>query len=325
MKDLKSLTDAIRYFADAQNCIDAVKEMRWPDGCPVCPWCDAVEGQRRHYWLDTQKRWKCYACRKQFSVKMGTIFEDSPIKLDKWLVAMWLIGNCKNGISSYEIARHVGVTQKTAWFMLHRIRFALANGGWPKMGSDGGPVEVDEAFIGGNPKNMHAKRRLKLKVGIYGNNKTAVMGMLDRETRRVRARLIPDVTRESLQDQILKHIEKGATIYTDEHTGYDRLKEQFVHETVTHAYEYVRGRVHTNGIENFWSLLKRELKGTYVAVEPFHLGKYIDEQVFRFNNRGSKDAPVNDCDRFQMLLSQVAGKRLTYADLTGKVSETDGW
>jgi transposase-like protein len=326
MKDLKSLAEAIRYFDDPQNCIDAVKEMRWPDGNIICPWCQVPERDRRHYWLDSQKRWKCYVCRKQFSVKMGTIFEDSPIKLDKWLIAIWLIGNCKNGISSYEIARHVGVTQKSAWFMLHRIRFALANGGWPKLGGGGCPVEVDEAFIGGDPRKMHASRRRKLKgrFGIYGNNKTPVMGMLDRETRQVRARLIPDVTRETLMNEILNHVEKGAIVYTDEHTGYQNMN-QFVHDTVTHAYEYVRGQVHTQGIENFWSLLKRGLRGTYVAVEPFHLGKYVDEQVFRYNNRATKENPVNDQDRFMALLAQVSGKRLTYADLTGKVSETDGW
>ncbi len=326
MKDLKSLADAIRYFGDPGNCIDAVKEMRWPDGRVICPWCDVAEGERKHYWLDSQKRWKCYSCRKQFSVKMGTIFEDSPIRLDKWLIAVWLIGNCKNGISSYEIARHVGVTQKSAWFMLHRIRFALANGGWPKIGGSGSPVEIDESFIGGNPKFMHSSRRRKLKgrFGIYGNNKTVVMGMLDRETRKVRAKLIPDVTRETLMNEILNHIEKGATVYTDEHTGYINM-HQFVHETVTHANEYVRGQIHTQGIENFWSLLKRGLRGTYVAVEPFHLGKYVDEQVFRYNNRATKENPLNDQDRFMALLAQVSGKRLTYADLTGKVSETDSW
>ena len=206
--------------------------------------------------------------------------------------------------------------------MLHRIREAMRTGSLEKMGGGGTPVEVDEAFIGGNPKNMHRSRRLKMNVksGIYGDHKVAVMGMLDRETRQVRAKLIPDVTRETLQNEILRQIDRGATVYTDGHVGYDRLKmHEFVHETVTHVDEYVRGQVHTQGIENFWSLLKRGLKGTYVAVEPFHLSKYVDEQVFRFNNRATKDNPLTDADRFALAVSQISGKRLTYADLTGKV------
>lgn len=327
MEDLKSLTDAIRYFANPQNCIDAVSEMRWPDGHIVCPFCQASEGERKHYWLDSQKRWKCYSCRRQFSVKVGTVFEESPIKLDKWLIAIWLIGNCKNGISSYEIARHVGVTQKSAWFMLHRIRFVLADGGWPKLGGpDGGPVEVDECYVGGKLQQMHARRRNALKLANRGgDHKTPVMGMLDRENRKVRAKVLRDVKRDTLQAEILREIEPKSTVYTDGATAYDDLKlREFVHETVSHYTEYVRGQVHTQGIENFWSLLKRGLTGTYVAVEPFHLGKYVDEQVFRYNNRATKENPLDDQDRFMALLSQVAGKRLTYAELTGRGAETQG-
>ncbi len=263
---------------------------------------------KKNYWLDTAKRWKCAECRKQFSVKVGTVFEESAIKLDKWLVAIWLIANCKNGISSYELARHVGVTQKSAWFMLHRIRFVLADGGWPKIGGeDGGPVEVDECFIGPNPQKMHTARRLKMQKAMRGNSgKIPVMGMLDRDSRQVRAKVIPNAKREVLQAEILRQIEKGSTVYTDGWTGYDNLAAQeYIHETVTHMNEYVRGKVHTQGIENFWSLLKRGLNGTYVAVEPFHLGKYVDEQVFRYNNRATKDNPLDDRDRFMALLSQV--------------------
>jgi transposase-like protein len=193
-----------------------------------------------------------------------------------------------------------------------------------KMGTGGTPVEVDEAFVGGNPKFMHASRRRKagVKAGIYGDHKTIVMGMLDRETRQVRAKLIPDVTRETLQNEILRQIDRGATVYTDGATGYDRLKmHEFVHETVNHVEEYVRGQVHTQGIENFWSLLKRGLKGTYVAVEPFHLDRYLDEQMFRYNNRATRDNPLNDADRFMLAVSQIAGKRLTYRELTGKEAE----
>ena len=325
MEHPKTLIEATRFYADPANCIDVIKQMRWPDGNPICPHC----GADRQYWLEKQMRWKCAKCRKQFTAKTGTVFEDSPIGLDKWLVGVWLVANCKNGISSYELHRDLGVTQKTAWFMLHRIRTALQNGLWPKLGgSESGPVEVDECFVGGKTKNMHVRRRELMKKTQASDNKMPVMGMLDRETRKVRLNLIPDVTRETLQEMILKHIEKGSTIYTDDHSGYrhmDAKTSEFVHAAVNHVYEYVRGEVHTNGIENFWSLFKRMLNGTYVAVEPFHLAKNAGEQAFRYNNRATKDNPLTDYDRFMLALSQISGKRLTYAELTGKVGETEGW
>jgi transposase-like protein len=318
INQVKTLTDAIRYFADEQVCIDTVAMMRWPNG-PECPKCASLA--ERQHWLKTQKRWQCRDCGKQFSVKVNTVFEDSAIKLDKWLTAMWLLANCKNGISSYEVAKDIGVTQKSAWFMLQRIRLAMKNGSVVKLGGTGGPVEVDETFIGGLPKNMHADRRAKQKIGMNGYaEKAIVVGMLDRNTRQVRAKVIPNVKRETLQNHVLNGIERKSTVYTDGWAGYDGLKvREFVHETVNHMEEYVRGNVHTQGIENFWSLLKRGLKGTYVAVEPFHLDRYLDEQCFRFNNRATKDNPINDADRFLLALSQISGKRLTYAELTGKV------
>jgi len=321
MKNVKTLADAIRWFAKPANCVEAVKQMRWPDGRVLCCFC----GSERHYWLAKQMRWKCAKCRKQFSVKLGTVFEDSAIPLEKWLTAIWLIANCKNGISSYELARHIGITQKSAWFVLQRIRFVLATGGWPKMGgTDSGPIEVDECFVGGKLQNMHARRRNALRLANRGgDHKTPVIGILDREQRQVRAKVVPNARREVLQAEILRQIEKGSTVYTDGWTGYDNLAAQeYIHETVTHMNEYVRGLVHTQGIENFWSLLKRSLTGTYIAVEPFHLDKYVDEQVFRYNNRATKENPVDDRDRFMTLLSQVSGKRLTYAELTGKGAET---
>jgi transposase-like protein len=316
-----SLLEVIRYFSDVDVCIEFIASLRWLDGKVQCPHCEAKNAG----FLKSRRIWKCRECRKQFSVKTGTIFEESPIALDKWLMAIWLVVNCKNGISSYEIARDLKVTQKSAWFMLHRIRLALKNGSWAKVGGSGGPVEVDETFLGGNPKNMHAKRRLKLKAGIEGGHseKAIVFGMLDRDTRQVRTKIIPNVKRETLQNAILDRVGFGSTVYSDGWKGYIGLKDsQFVHETVNHMDEYVRGTVHTQGIENFWSLLKRGLKGTYVAVEPFHLDRYLDEQMFRFNNRGTKDNPLNDGDRFMLAVSQISGKRLTYAELTGKVSET---
>lgn len=331
------LQQAIRYFNDPDVCVEFVASLRWPDGVQ-CPHCD---GKKVSY-LTSRRIWKCMNkdCHKQFSVKTQSVFEDSPIALDKWLTAIWLVVNCKNGVSSYEIMRHVGVTQKSAWFMLHRIRLALKDKNWNKLGG-GGPVEVDEVYLGGNPKNKHlSKRGLHAKLIVTkdgrvvknplyrpttgrGTDKIAVFGMLDREARKVRTQVIPDVKREALMDAILNNVQKGGKIYSDCFPPYKSLPElEFVHETVNHVKEYVRGEVHTNGIENFWSLLKRGLKGTYVSVEPFHLDRYLDEQVFRFNYRATKDNPLNDADRFVLAVSQVYDKRLTYAELTGKVGET---
>jgi transposase-like protein len=321
MRVPKTLQQAIQHFSDEKNCREFVIAMRWPDDKVRCPRC----GSEKVTWLDNAKLYFCAAKhpKQKFSLKVGTIFEDSPIGLDKWLPAMWLLCNAKNGISSYELHRALGVTQKTAWFMLQRIRLAMKNKSVLKLGSGGGPVEVDETFIGGKQRNMHAKKRERIKQ-VWGNDsKTIVMGMLDRESRQVRAKVIPDVTRLTLQGEILKNVVRVGTVYTDSHGGYNDLSlKAFVHETVNHLEEYVRGEVHTQGIENFWSLLKRTLNGTYVAVEPFHLDRYVDEQAFRFNNRATKDNPLTDADRFALAVSQISGKRLTYAELTGKVGET---
>ena len=312
-----SLIEMVRYFSDVDVCIEFVASLRWLDGKVVCPHCNVAGNSG---FLKTRRIWKCRDCRKQFSVKTGTIFEESPIVLDKWLMAIWLVVNCKNGVSSYEIARDLKVTQKSAWFMLHRIRLALKTGDWSPMGGSGEPVEADETFVGGKAKNMHPGRRKVAISGDAATDKAVVFGMLDRETRKVRAEVIPNVRRDVLQNRIMDGVAKGATVHTDRWQGYNELKmDGFVHQTVNHLTEYVRGDVHTNGIENFWSLLKRGLNGTYVAVEPFHLSAYVDEQLFRFNNRATKDNPLNDADRFMLAVSQISGKRLTYAELTGKV------
>ena len=325
----KTLQQAIRYFSNEQTCIDTVAALRWPDG-PVCPACEHKE----HYYLKTQRRWKCKECYKQFTVKLGTIFEDSPIPLDKWLTALWMLVNCKNGISSYEVGKDLGITQKSAWFVLHRLRLALKSGSITKLGGPDSEVEVDETFIGQKAKNMHKSRKLRLirarnEVQNYKSQggpgslpgKTAVMGMLDRQQRKVRATVVPNVKRETLQAKILNGIEHGTKLYTDTAVVYDELAQTYAHEMVNHLEGYVQGRVHTNGLENFWSLLKRSLNGSYVAVEPFHLFRYVDEQVFRFNNRGTRKEKVTDADRFELALSQIAGKRLTFAEVTGKVTE----
>ena len=316
--EVKTLADAIRYFSDEQVCIDTVAGMKWLNGA-VCPKCES-KADRQHF-LKTQKRWQCRDCGKQYSVKVNTIFEDSAIGLDKWLTAMWLLANCKNGISSYELAKDIGVTQKSAWFMLHRIREAMKDDRKHKFGF-GGPVESDEAYIGPNPAKMNRKQRQKYAIDRNKSEmiaKTPVHGMLDRELRQVRAQVIPNAKREVLQKAILDNVTPFSKVFTDEHAGYQGIERNYIHKVVNHSVEYVRGQVHTNGIENFWALLKRTLRGTYVAVEPFHLDQYLSEQVFRFNNRATKDNPLTDADRFALAVSQVAGKRLTYAELTGKV------
>jgi transposase-like protein len=321
-----TLQQAIVYFSDSDRAFRYAVELRWPDARINCPRC----GSEKHCFVSTRKIWFCKGCKKQFTVKVGTIFEDSPIGLDKWMTAVWMICGAKNGVSSYEIHRALGVTQKTAWFMLHRIREAMKSGSMEKMGgSNGGAVESDETFVGGNPKNMHASRRLAIqrrrsevadwKATHRLSDKVSVMGMLDRESRQVRAKVVPNVKRETLQSEILNHVAQGSKVYTDSATGYLNLAaQQYIHETVNHVQEYVRGEVHTNGLENFWSLLKRSLRGTYVAVEPFHLDRYVTEQVFRFNNRATKDNPLNDAERFALAMSQIGGRRLTYAQLRGQ-------
>jgi transposase-like protein len=313
----RTLQAAIVHFSDPQRTFDAAVEYRWPGGNVTCPHC----GQAKHSFVKTRRLWFCYVCKKQFTVKVGTVMEDSPLGLDKWMIAVWMLANCKNGISSYELAKALGVRQNSAWFMLHRIREAMRSTDPSKIGgNEGGPVEIDETYVGAIPERMHRSRRLKLQQAItQRSHKVPVMGMLDRNTRQVRAKVVPNVKRETLQNEILDNLAGGATIYTDNASAYDRLPaQQFIHETVNHVQEYVRGQVHTQGIENFWSLLKRGLRGTYVAVEPFHLDRYVTEQVFRFNNRATKDNPLNDSDRFAFLMSQVAGKRITYSELTGK-------
>lgn len=324
--EAKTLQQAIKYFSDEQVCIDTVAAMRWPNG-PICPSC----GHKEHYYLKSQRRWKCKECYKQFTVKLGTIFEDSPIPLTKWLPALWLLVTCRNGISSYEISRDLGVSQKAGWFMLQRLRLALQSGSLTKLGGPGSEVEADETFIGAKAKNMHASKRAMFKAAresaeMTGDvnyiNKAAVWGVLDRQQRKVRAMVVPKVNREALQNAVLNQVEHGSKIYTDEAKVYRALPKEYTHEFVNHLENYVNGRVHTNGLENFWSLTKRMLSGTYVAVEPFHLHRYLDEAMWRYNNRKDDEGKkLSDSERFELALSQIAGKRLTFAEVTGKVGQ----
>lgn len=313
----KTLQEAVVYFSDEDRCFEYAKRLRWPDGNVVCPRC----GVSKNSFVKTRKLWFCYACKRQFTIKVKTIMEDSPIRLDKWMTAFWLLANAKNGISSHELGRALGVTQTTAWFMLQRIREVMKKhrADTTKIGGGGSEIEADETFVGGVTKNMHKNRRLKVEgFGPY-KNKTLVQGILDRNLRKVRARVVPNVSRETLQNEILKNVKYGSTVYTDNAVAYESgLQRRFVHDVVNKTEAYVRGRVHVNGMENFWSLLKRSLRGTYVAVEPFHLSRYVDEQVFRFNHRKEGNHKLTDADRFSAVMSDVLNRRLTYAALTGK-------
>jgi transposase-like protein len=308
----KTLREAILFFADYANCRKAVEAIRWPDGVVTCPTC----GSEHITHLATQRRFKCYAKhpKAQFSLKVGTIFEDSAIGLEKWLPALWLLTNCKNGISSYELARALGVTQKTAWFMLARLRLALQAG--EPTSKLRGNVEVDETYVGGKARFMHKGKRARVRRGRSTMGKVAVMGLLERHGdgghSRVRVEVLPNVRQEAVQGRVRAHIERDAVLHTDAFSSYDGLHGEYIHKVIDHAERYVDGEVHTNNMENFWSLLKRAIKGTYVSIEPFHLFRYLDEQAFRFNNR-----KMTDSLRFALALKGIISKRLTYTALTG--------
>jgi transposase-like protein len=303
-----SLIEAVRYFSDIATCNAYMTKIKWPRGI-VCPHCES----KRIGEIATRSMLRCKDCRKQFSYKVGTIFEDSPLGLDKWFVAVWSIANCKNGISSHELGRALDVTQKTAWFMLHRIREAMRTGTFEKLK---GEVESDETFIGGESRNMHASKREKRIRGRGAVGKTIVHGLLERGSGKrvseVRASVVKSVDGEVLLPEVRRNVDRKATVYTDEATGYNELCLTHAHQAINHAERYVSGRVHTNGLENFWSLFKRTLKGIYVAVLPFHLRRYVDEQVFRFNGRRGGDA-----GRFEAVMEGIVGRRLTYRQLAG--------
>jgi len=313
-KDVKfpqTLHEAIRYFSSDSHAFDFLKSIRWPDGKVKCPYCKSEDVS----FISTRKVWKCKHCaeKSQFSVKVGTVMEDSPISLDKWLCAFWLIANAKNGISSYELHRSLGVTQKSAWFLLHRIRLAMQDGSIEKFS---GRVEADETYIGAKARNLH-KHKKTGKTGMVG--KTAVLGLLEREAgdkpSRVRCKVMKRVRTRDIDPTVRANVEKGSEIITDKFSSYYRLPDEYVHQVIDHAVSYAEGHVHVNCLENFWSLLKRSIRGTYVNVEPFHLFRYLDEQAFRFNER--KD---NDAGRFVKAVAGVIGKGLRYSKLIGQDS-----
>jgi transposase-like protein len=308
----KTLMEAVMHFADPDLCHEYLKGLKWPDGGVTCAACGGeVVGE-----IKSRRMFQCKAkeCRKQFSVKVGTIFEDSPLSLQKWFVAVWSVTNAKNGISSCELARAIGVTQKTAWFMLHRIRLAMKTGTFRRIE---GEIEADETYVGGLAKNMHKARRERVITGTGGSGKTIVMGLLERGTEgrssRVKAKVVPNARKKTVQPEVRENVAPGSRVLTDALRSYEGLSPTYVHEVVDHAVEYVRGTVHTNGMENFWTLLKRTLKGTYVAVAPAHLDRYLDEQTFRFNEREDGDG-----GRFQTAMGSVTGRRITYKQLVAR-------
>jgi transposase-like protein len=306
----KTLQEAVIYFSNPVNCRNYVIARRWPNGV-TCPQC----GSSNILFLEKYERWECREkhSSRQFTLKTGTVMEDSHIGVDKWLTAMWQIVNCKNGISSYEVHRAIGITQKSAWFMDHRIRLAFHGS---LLGKASGHVEADETFIGGKARNMHIAQRKRRITGTGGKDKTAVMGILERGGK-VRTIVIPNRKKSALQAEVRKHVEAGAALYTDALLSYEGLEGDYAHMVVDHAVQYVDGNVHTNGLENFWSLFKRGINGTYVSVEPFHLFRYLDEQEFRFNNRRMTDA-----ERFDLAVRGIVGKRLTFDELIGKSGST---
>lgn len=278
----QTLQQAIVYFSNPETAFREIVKFRWADGVVKCPTCGCTDV----YFTPSRKVWQCKLKhpRRQFSAKVGSIMEDSPLGYDKWLIAMWLICSAKNGISSYELHRALQITQKTAWFMLHRIRLAMQSETGGKLG---GHVEVDETFIGGKARNMHIAKRKRVITGTGGMGKVAVMGLLARHGKNghstVRLSVVENRRKRLLQSKVRENVRRGSNVYTDELLSYDGLASYFAHQVIDHAERYVDGQVHTNGMENFWSLLKRALKGTYVSVEPFHLFRYLDEQAFRFN------------------------------------------
>lgn len=317
----KTLLEAVEYFKNEDNCIRYLAAKRWPDGVVKCPTC----GSDHVGFLANQKRWQCSNRhpKRQFSIKVGTIMEESPIGLDKWMPVLWLIANCRNGISSWEVHRALGVTQKTAWFMLHRVRLAMQDA--KKGGKLSGEIEIDESFIGGKARNMHKSRKLKMLEGKGGGavGKIGVQGILERGGN-IRVNVINDTRHETLMPHVQENVEKGAHVYTDELKTYFQLQGDYAHDVINHSEMYVNGQIHLNGLENFWSLLKRGLGGTYVSVEPFHLFRYVDEQVFRYNHRKHADgSKFTEQERFDSLCDQIVGRRLTYKQLTGKEDQRE--
>jgi transposase-like protein len=317
----KTLLAAVRYFSDQQVAHDFFVKMRWPNG-PVCPRCGSAE-------VGYQPKYRRFQCKhshdgRQFTVKTGSVMEDSPLGLDKWALALWMEVNSKNSISSYEVHRAAGITQKSAWFLLHRLRFAIKEKSLEKIGGHGEIVEADETAIGGIAYNMHkAKREAKI-TGRGMSGKTIVMGLLQRHGKgtpisQIDTHVLPNTQYDTMRNIIHKTVEPGTEMHTDAYQAYRTLGPDFIHKFVDHHETYVKDMVHTNGLENFWSLFKRCIKGTHISVEPFHLAAYLDSEGFRFNYRD-----LDDGGRFTLAAKGLHGKRLTFKALTGALEVAPG-
>jgi transposase-like protein len=303
----RTINDVAIHFQDTKTCIDYITKLRW-SGKTICPFCkhDHIYELKGKY-----VRYKCSACRKHFSAIKGTIFENSTVPLSKWFMAIFILSTHRKGISSVQVARDIGVTQKTAWFMMQRVRnaFKMQSFSYDKLGGEGKPVEADETYIGGKPSNMHKKKREEIeKVG--KQRKIAVIGAVERGGE-VRARVIENTTYDTVIPFLVKSIHQGSKLMTDEHVAYGTMDRLYEHETIKHMLkEYVRGDVHTNTIENFWSVLKRGIYGTYHFISTKHVQNYLEEFAFRFNNR-----EISEAQRFDKLVS-LSNHRITYKELT---------
>ncbi len=304
------------HFTNAEAAVEYLERLRWPDG-PVCPHCGTMEAdERSHYRIKrkgtTRKLWKCFSCKKQFTVTVGTIFEDSHIPLNKWLLAFYLLCASKKGMSAHQLHRMLGVTNKTAWFMCHRIRWAMAEPAFVEKMT--GVVEADETYIGGKARNK--KRRwdkdANKNIG-RGKGKEAVMVVVERGGR-ARSKHIANVRGDTLKGVIRDHVDRSARMMTDAFPSYHGLQHEYAtHEVINHQiHEYVRGECHTNTAENFFSILKRGVDGIYHHVSEAHLHRYLSEFDFRYNARSAQG--FTDAQRTRLALSKVGGKRLMYAD-----------
>ena len=320
----ESLLEAVAFFADEDRAHDFFVKMRWPEGVR-CAHCNSVnvgklvrsETKNKKGEVAVRRVWNCKTCKRQFTAKVGTVFNESPLPLSKWLPALWLVTSAKNGISSCELARALKITQKSAWFMGHRLRTSIQRGGGIVRAD--GVFECDESFIGGSARNMHVAKREETVKSAY-KGKSVVMGLLARHSAntpvsQVVTRVVRSNRASSLLPHIQQHIPKGAEVHTDAHRAYNGIDADYAHKVVDHAECYVKDGVHTNSLENFWSLLSRTLKGTYVHCAPFHLYRYLDEQTYRFNERKNGNG---DQGRLINAVKTTVNRKLTWKKLTGK-------
>ena len=298
--EFNTILDLIKTFPDEQSCINHLESLRWVNGFIVSPFMPSSK-----VYKCANNRYRCKETGKYFNVKTSTLFDNSKIELQKWFLAIWLVTSHKKGISSIQLSKDIGVTQKTAWFMLQRIRNCF---GFDNDNNLSNEVEVDETYVGGKNKNKHNSKKVEGTQGRSVKDKVPVFGMVERGGK-LNAKCVDDVTIRTLTKEIVRYV-NDATVYSDEWLGYNALKRIYDHQFIKHgAGQYVNGRVHTNIIEGFWSLLKRRIVGIYHFTGVKHLQKYVDEFVFRYNTRNSSEG-----SRFNLLLSNTKN-RLTYERL----------